>query len=147
VSITTRENLVIRKDEPKEYVSMYGYSKRGFYVYLASDTEFDNAIGFIKEERVIGVDGKTVGLAYYTRTGGWRNNGQERFFASPEALIIAFGGKLQPALVAKPRKKAVAKKAAAPKKRAKVVVKTKAKTSKRTMAALTPKPRAKYAYA
>ncbi len=114
MSIKTSEPLVVSKANPKQYTSIYGYPKQGFYVYKATDSDQQYPIGFIKEERVLGDDGKEVGRMYYERNG-WRNQGQQRFYATPEALVVAFGGTLarKTGLVKKPR---LAK--ATPKKRA-----------------------------
>ncbi len=48
-------------------------------------------------------EGEEVGRMYYERNG-WRSHGQPRFYDSPEALILAFGGALARAVgLKKPR--------------------------------------------
>ncbi len=117
MSINVSEPLVIDKDNPKNYTSIYGYPKLGFHVYRSSDTNKSSPVGFIKQEPQLDESGKVAGFTYYTRTS-WRNPGQPRFFASPEALLKAYGGTLarKTGLVKKPRlaeatpkKRAVAK--------------------------------------
>ena len=88
--------------EPVGYTSVYGYQKRKFPVF--GEDQSAGAIGYIKEEIILGDDGKEVAKTYYTRSS-WRNHGQLRFFESPEALIIGYGGKID-----RTKKKPTAKK-------------------------------------
>ena len=113
--ISIQEPLVIGKTKPVHYTSMYGYPKDRIPVYRASDTEQTSPIGFIKEEIVRGKDGAEVSRTYYERNG-WRDHGQPRFFDSPEALILAFGGTIARKVgLKKPRAKVEAKPARAKK--------------------------------
>ena len=106
--INAKEPLVIGK-EPVHYTSMYGYPKDRIPVFLQSDTEQTSPIGYIKEEIVRDKAGEETGRVYYTRAS-WRDHGQPRFFDSPEALIVAFGGAIARKVgLKKPRGKVAAK--------------------------------------
>ncbi len=80
---------------PVPYKSIYGYQKHGFNVYLLAPGEtFSRGMrkyGFIKEERVGDENGNVVTVVFYSRMDEWRDSGKLRFFASPEALLIAMG--------------------------------------------------------
>jgi hypothetical protein len=75
---------------PVDYGSIYGYKKKKYPVI---GTESEQTIGFVKEEAVVGQNGKGVGLVYYTRDL-YRKCGQLRFYESPQAVIVAFGGQI-----------------------------------------------------
>ncbi len=78
----------------EEYTSIYGYPKRGVHVHKimpGEELSDYNKIGFIKEERIQGPDGKIVAVCFYTREDHWKKRGQARFFNTPEALLVACG--------------------------------------------------------
>ena len=87
-----------------EYTSMYGYQKNR----LAVVGESGDTVGYIKEEIVLDEAGDEASRIYYTRNG-WRPSGAKRFFASPEALVIAYGGQID-----RTKKKAATTKPARP---------------------------------
>jgi hypothetical protein len=91
--IPSDEPLMIGRKKPVHYTSIYGYPKDRIPVFKQSDAKQASPIGFIKEEIVRDGDGGEVSRTYYERNG-WREHGQPRFFASPEALVLRFGGKL-----------------------------------------------------
>ena len=115
------EPVVIGHKNPDHYQSIYGYPKDRLPVYRVSDSEQASPIGFIKEEILRGPDGAETGRMYYERNG-WRQNGQPRFFDSPEALVAAFGG-------------TVARKVGLKKTRAKVAPKATRKPARKSKAA------------
>jgi hypothetical protein len=103
--------------EPIPYVSIYGYDKRRLPILRADD---GTVVGHAKEEIVKGEDGQEVSRTFYTRDIN-RNPGMLRFYASPEALIVGFGGKVEPkkgtvlrkkVAAARPKKKVAASKRA-----------------------------------
>ena len=80
---------------PINYPSIYGYPKRRFEVFQAD--EQGNTIaayptGEIKEEPMLDENGERWGRCFYTKNLG-RDHGKYRFYPSPEALIVACGGK------------------------------------------------------
>lgn len=77
--------------EKKPYTSIYGYAKYRIPVF---DAETGAEAGWIKEEVTPGIPGQPDITAYYERNG-WRPPGKLRFYQSPEALIIAFGGQIE----------------------------------------------------
>lgn len=79
-----------RRGEPIDYTSCYGYPKVRYQIVRVSDGA---VVGHAKEERVPDQDGLVCTKVYYTRDIG-RDYGMLRFYASPEALIIGFGGKV-----------------------------------------------------
>ena len=79
-----------RLGEPIDYTSCYGYPKVRFQIVRVSD---GSVVGHAKQELVPGDDGAVWTKVYYTRDIG-RNYGMLRFYASPEALIRGFGGKV-----------------------------------------------------
>ena len=74
---------------PKQYSSTYGYQKFKYPVI----GEDGHERGHIKQEQIIDEAGQSVTTVYYTRDFQ-RPHGAKRFYSSPEALIIAFGGKI-----------------------------------------------------
>jgi hypothetical protein len=77
------------------YGSIYGYQKRGCYVFTAlTDGGQGAEVGFIKEEPIPGEDGKLKGCVYYTKNCSLQARNQPRFYASPAALLAANGMKL-----------------------------------------------------
>ena len=84
------KDLEYRRGEPIDYTSCYGYPKVRYQIVRVSDGV---VVGHAKEERVPDVDGVVATKVYYTRDIG-RNYGMLRFYTSPEALIIGFGGKV-----------------------------------------------------
>lgn len=78
--------------QPVEYESIYGHPKRRFPVFSVDPHTGvqGDCIGWIKQEPLADEMGNLAGFAYYTKEG-WRNNGQFRFYASPEALLAAYG--------------------------------------------------------
>ncbi len=95
----TREAAYYVDPIPHPYESIYGYKKHGFFVHRLKPGEaFDRshhnsgtAYGYIKEERVGDENGNVVTVVFYSRMDSWRSSGKLRFFASPEALLIAMG--------------------------------------------------------
>jgi hypothetical protein len=84
------DNTQYKIGEAQPYGSIYGYSKLKYPVVVAKNGEL---VGYIKEERVLGADGSVVAKTYYTRDLE-RPAGKERFYATPEALLVGFGGQL-----------------------------------------------------
>jgi len=120
---TLNENCKYRVGDVIEYGSIYGYQKNKFPVI---DDASGSTVGHVKEELILGEDGEPVGRTYYTRDI-YKKSGQKRFYSSPEALILACGGKLaNPKMkvrsgvkaVKKTTRLAAAKKPAAKKRRA-----------------------------
>ena len=107
--------------EPEQYGSIYGYSKYRYPVYEVDEKGErinETVIGLIKEEIMKDEDGEPVAKAYYTRNLN-RPHGLLRFYPTPRALIVAFGGKVPPRFVkkrpaktspAKPQRKSAVKK-------------------------------------
>jgi hypothetical protein len=88
--------------EPITYGSIYGYQKRRFPIYQTGQlASTSSPVGSVKEEKIIGVNGDTVGVMFYERNG-WKKHGQQRFYHSIHALLEAVGGKLVDASVAAP---------------------------------------------
>jgi len=86
--------------EPVNYSSIYGYPKRRFPVHRADELgnkQDSYSVGEIKEEPMLDENGQLWGRCVYTKNLG-RGHGKYRFYPSPEALIVACGGKV----VAKP---------------------------------------------
>lgn len=80
---------------PINYTSIYGYPKRRFEVYQADEQGNKIAaypIGEIKEEPMLDENGDLWGRCFYTKNLG-REHGKYRFYPSPEALIVACGGR------------------------------------------------------
>lgn len=77
--------------EPVEYDSIYGYKKLRVPVYAVDTTNgtLGSCVGWIKQEPMADEHGKLVGFTYYTKES-WRNQGQLRFYPSPEALLAAY---------------------------------------------------------
>ena len=75
--------------EPETYGSIYGYQKRRFPVI----DENGSTVGHAKEEIVLDGKGDEVSKSFYTRNLP-RPHGAKRFYASPEAMVEAFGGKI-----------------------------------------------------
>ena len=81
--------------EPVNYSSIYGYPKRRFPVHRADELgnkQDSSSVGEIKEEPMLDENGQLWGRCFYTKTLG-RPTGKYRFYPSPEALIVACGGK------------------------------------------------------
>lgn len=76
--------------DPVEYGSVYGYQKFKFPVIEETSGA---TVGYVKEEVILGEDGEPAGRTYYTRDI-CKQHGQKRFYTSPEALVLACGGKL-----------------------------------------------------
>jgi hypothetical protein len=112
---SNKDQPVVIGESPTEYTSAYGYQKNKFPVFLQSDAEQKDPIGWIKEERVLDQAGNEADRVYYARVYGWREKGQPRFFDSPQALLVAYGFKLGRKIGLK---KAQPKKARAPAKKA-----------------------------
>ena len=85
------KNRQYRVGEPIHYTSIYGYPKRRFRI---EDVATGSVVGTAKEEIVPGVNGKESTRVFYTRDIS-RNPPMLRFYDSPEALIVAFGGQLR----------------------------------------------------
>jgi hypothetical protein len=85
--MTTTLNGKFKIGEPNEYESVYGYQKQRFPVLNEQGSE----VGAIKEELVMDGAGNVVAKMYYTRNLT-RPHGAKRFYDSPQALILAFGG-------------------------------------------------------
>jgi hypothetical protein len=102
------KNRQYRVGEPIHYTSIYGYPKRRFRI---EDVATGQTVGTAKEEIVPGVNGKESTRVFYTRDIS-RNPPMLRFYDSPEALIVAFGGQLERKTVKKPAAKVAAKRAA-----------------------------------
>ena len=85
--MTTTLNGKFKIGEPNEYESVYGYQKQRFPVL----NEQGGEVGAIKEELVMDGAGNVVAKMYYTRNLT-RPHGAKRFYDSPQALILAFGG-------------------------------------------------------
>jgi hypothetical protein len=113
------KNRQYRVGEPIHYTSIYGYPKRRFRI---EDVATGSVVGTAKEEIVPGVNGKESTRVFYTRDIS-RNPPMLRFYDSPEALIVAFGGQLERKTVKKPATKRVVKKAAAKRRVVKKAVK------------------------
>ena len=109
------KNRQYRVGEPIHYTSIYGYPKRRFRI---EDVATGSVVGTAKEEIVPGVNGKESTRVFYTRDIS-RNPPMLRFYDSPEALIVAFGGQLERKTVKKPATKRVVKKAVKPHRRVK----------------------------
>jgi hypothetical protein len=80
---------------PINYTSIYGYPKRRFEVYQADEKGDKIAaypVGEIKEEPMLDENGDLSGRCFYTKNLG-REHGKYRFYPSPEALIVACGGR------------------------------------------------------
>ena len=75
--------------EPITYGSIYGYQKRRFPVI----NDGGQVIGHAKEEIVLDGKGDEVSKSFYTRNLP-RPHGAKRFYASPEDMVVAFGGKI-----------------------------------------------------
>lgn len=77
-----------------EYRSIYGYPKRIIKVHHVTSPgqpiSSAQVVGGIKEERIFDETGNVVGTCFYEKNG-WRRSGTVRFFATPEALLIACG--------------------------------------------------------
>ncbi len=101
------KNRQYRVGEPIHYTSIYGYPKRRFRI----ETKDGHVVGHAKEEIVPGVNGKESTRVFYTRDIS-RNSPMLRFYDSPEALIVAFGGQLERKAVKKPATKTSTKHAA-----------------------------------
>ena len=84
--------------EPSDYSSIYGYQKRRFPVI---DAASGNQVGYVKEEPVLNGDGTESTRMVYTRNIS-RPTNAKRFYASPEALVEAFGGKIYRTVVELP---------------------------------------------
>ena len=81
--------------EPINYTSIYGYPKRRFPVFRANENgekQNEYSIGEIKEEPMLDENGQLWGRCFYTKS--LRPSGKYRFYPSPEALIVACGGKV-----------------------------------------------------
>jgi hypothetical protein len=81
--------------EPYNYTSIYGYPKRRFPVHRADElgNKLDSySVGEIKEEPMLDENGQLWGRCFYTKS--LRPSGKYRFYPSPEALIVACGGKV-----------------------------------------------------
>ena len=102
------KNRQYRVGEPILYTSIYGYPKRRFRI---EDVATGSVVGTAKEEIVPGVNGKESTRVFYTRDIS-RNPPMLRFYDSPEALIVAFGGQLERKAVKKPATKTSTKRAA-----------------------------------
>jgi hypothetical protein len=102
------KNRQYRVGEPIHYTSIYGYPKRRFRIV---DVATGSTVGTAKEEIVPGVNGKESTRVFYTRDIS-RNPPMLRFYDSPEALIVAFGGQLERKAVKKPATKTSTKRAA-----------------------------------
>ena len=81
-----------------EYRSIYGYQK---YRVKVLDANTGDTLGEIKEEVTPGVPGQADITVYYEKNR-WRDQGKLRFYQSPEALIIACGGKIDTSRIAPP---------------------------------------------
>ena len=80
--------------EPVNYSSIYGYPKRRFPVHRADELgnkQDSYSVGEIKEEPMLDENGQLWGRCFYTKS--LRPSGKYRFYPSPEALIVACGGK------------------------------------------------------
>jgi hypothetical protein len=113
------KNRQYRVGEPIHYTSIYGYPKRRFRI---EDVAAGSVVGTAKEEIVPGVNGKESTRVFYTRDIS-RNPPMLRFYDSPEALIVAFGGQLVPKIVTKKPAKRAAKKPVAKRRTVKKAVK------------------------
>ena len=113
------KNRQYRVGEPILYTSIYGYPKRRFRI---EDVATGSVVGTAKEEIVPGVDGKESTRVFYTRDIS-RNPPMLRFYDSPEALIVAFGGQLERKTVKKDAAKRAAKKPVAKRRTVKKAVK------------------------
>jgi len=113
------KNRQYRVGEPILYTSIYGYPKRRFRI---EDVATGSVVGTAKEEIVPGVDGKESTRVFYTRDIS-RNPPMLRFYDSPEALIVAFGGQLERKTVKKAAAKRAAKKPVAKRRTVKKAVK------------------------
>ena len=81
--------------EPINYHSIYGYPKRRFPVHRADESgnkQDSYSVGEIKEEPMLDENGHLWGRCFYTKS--LRPSGKYRFYPSPEALIVACGGKV-----------------------------------------------------
>jgi hypothetical protein len=79
--------------DAREYRSVYGYPKRIYDVHRlqpGARVGESTRIGGIKEERIADENGQIVTTVVYEKNN-WRNRGLIRFYASPEALLIACG--------------------------------------------------------
>ena len=113
------KNRQYRVGEPIHYTSIYGYPKRRFRI---EDVATGSVVGTAKEEIVPGVNGKESTRVFYTRDIS-RNPPMLRFYDSPEALIVAFGGQLERKTVKKDAAKRAAKKPVAKRRTVKKAVK------------------------
>lgn len=95
--VNTSEKTAYYVGDPQDYRSMYGYKKRWYAVHAVKPGQTagsaDAKVGCIKEEAIADENGDVVTVVFYTKDFV-RPSGMIRFFASPEALLIAFG--LQP---------------------------------------------------
>lgn len=80
--------------EATQYTSIYGYQKRRYPVFDVTDPDNELFVGDIKQEIVKNTAGELCEPVYYTRDFERPNEGL-RFFNSPEALILAFGGQIK----------------------------------------------------
>ena len=128
-----------RLGDPVDYTSMYGYAKRRFPVYAMND-DGESSVGSIKEEKIINENGDVEDVMFYERNG-WKKSGQQRFYTSCEALVIACGGKFseRKVVAVEAPKKARITKAAVKKARAKTPVAKKVLTSRQKAAAVAAK--------
>src|SRR5690606_2070841 len=92
--VNNSRQVVYAVDGNVKYRSIYGYPKRLIKVCKLQPGQFLNdqtpAFGYIKEERILDEHGDVVTTVFHEKNG-WRNVGNVRFYASPEALLIACG--------------------------------------------------------
>lgn len=92
--VNTRREPVYVVGDAENYRSIYGYPKRWYKVHRLEPgeelRENHPVHGYIKEERIGDEHGNVVTTVFYEKNG-WRRNGLIRFYASPEALLIACG--------------------------------------------------------
>lgn len=92
--VNTRREPVYVVGDAENYRSIYGYPKRRYRVHKLEPGEAlkrnHDVHGYIKEERILDEHGNVVTTVFYEKNY-WRKDGLVRFYASPEALLIACG--------------------------------------------------------
>jgi hypothetical protein len=92
------EGKKVRLGEKAQYASIYGYQK---FRYPVIDVETGQELGLIKEEVTPGIPGQPDIAVYYEKNR-WRLHGKLRFYQSPEALVLALGGKIDTSRLSPP---------------------------------------------